>query len=1232
MPRHALLPRHAVPGYRSVHPPFPHSGFAGQLRAVRWLALLVFVSMLSTLLVSMPAQAQGLKYPGYFINPTSDSRHSFARHQISLSVTGYHGDSPEYCIELINRFSVPSTWDSRVVDSDNYRIAAAMVAAHRADRSDETQAAVAYAIHQHLDTTVTPDQLRQLTDAGLEGGDIARVRQLANRYWSEASAAAPKLLSSEYAYADCHKSGVIKVLARNVAGEYVSGVPFTIQTSGPIEVKPSSGTTTNGVLEIPWTANGNGSVAYTVTYSDPIVLSSKNDNAQDIIRFEGEQAHVNPEIRFDVAVPYQPTVSSAVPRVRVERGTVPLDTIVMGMNESGTWPEGASVRVEGSLYGPYASKQQADDPTRWSRDVLRATSSHDFSAPGQSYTLKRTDISFTAGAVDGLPTGWYRWVWRIIRDHQTPQAKLPMLADYVDDHDVNETTQVIHAMQVELTSQASASTAAPGQKLWDDVTLTVRDVNGDGKADTHDWLHRPARAGQSVDSEATQIPLTLVGGLYMVPGSMPTGGSALPAGATKVAEARIVTNRAGTVRADGIVSQSESAAGVSEDSLVMKNGYRLDDLPAGSYWWQWAVRNVDQRAAREATGHAAAVDYPLEHDVVMAHADPRESTEILRMQPTVESSVSRAYEDARSFGKVDGDYAGDHSAVSVIDSKQIPWLGTAKAQRVEKGRRLLDSVTVGLDPSVRHNRWYVAEGTSKPVTVRVRGTLYGPVSREEAQRIITAAQGAQTQHRASGGEVQDDASLPVAARAILDVSQPGTYVIDGEATASGEIADTVIPSEGVDVLDPASGWYLWQWSIANADQAQLAGQTNHPIRTETEAATASQGNPPAYPFMHDVVDRLGSPDENIIVPTTPSLTSLVVARGANQRDGAQGTENDESDSEGAIRTVDDATGLLAVTEGASVGDSVNVGAGAPRDEWLQWTRESRIAGVDAQTEPISVTLHGALYAIDEDRWGQLRDSPMDTVPEWAGEPVARRTVEDVDHFGSYDVEPVQIHQQGVYVWYWEISPDLRTADHLTDEAWAQWTHRSVRHAFGLSSESFVVRARTHETGCSIRTEASDDVPVGGQIHDTAIITCLEGTPVTQIPTSVDFPLYRQDPGEDANADALVAVVPSSAVDIAGFPQKDGAVSQTTSVRVESARTVLDSEGTYYFAERGYVDGVQAFQGAHRCQGETVRTKVLAQTGGALGAAALAFAGCGGAGIAIRWISAKSAGGARKRRH
>ena len=74
MPRHALLPRHAMPDYRHFPNRALRRGLAGSFTAMRWLALLVFAGMLSTILVSMPARAEVLKQPGYWINPTSDGQ------------------------------------------------------------------------------------------------------------------------------------------------------------------------------------------------------------------------------------------------------------------------------------------------------------------------------------------------------------------------------------------------------------------------------------------------------------------------------------------------------------------------------------------------------------------------------------------------------------------------------------------------------------------------------------------------------------------------------------------------------------------------------------------------------------------------------------------------------------------------------------------------------------------------------------------------------------------------------------------------------------------------------------------------------------------------------------------------------------------------------------------------------------------------------------------------------
>ena len=119
------------------------------LRAI--VALIVSAATLLTgasTALATATQAGGL--PGYWYNPASDGSGWFtAWHGSSLGVVTYEGDTPIYCIEAGIVYSGQGTWEP-ATDRDS-KIAAFMVEQHKNDRSDMTQAAVAYAIHAHLD-------------------------------------------------------------------------------------------------------------------------------------------------------------------------------------------------------------------------------------------------------------------------------------------------------------------------------------------------------------------------------------------------------------------------------------------------------------------------------------------------------------------------------------------------------------------------------------------------------------------------------------------------------------------------------------------------------------------------------------------------------------------------------------------------------------------------------------------------------------------------------------------------------------------------------------------------------------------------------------------------------------------------------------------------------------------------------------------------------------------------
>lgn len=1093
---------------------------------------------------------------GYWINQGSIPGLTLGYHRSELGTNRSYDGKPRYCIEVQQPGKTGGTWHQ--ASSPDDLTAATMVDRHANDMSDFTQAAVSYALHIHLDKSITAQQYeRFLTTYGVENGDIWAIRSKAQQFWNEARAATATNVRAEYAYSNVHDSGYVTIGIMNPDGAYALGIPYSITASGPVSLDTTSGVTSGALIRIPWHATGVGNVSVSVRYQTRQALVDNDQQWQDHFTIGEEKWNVAPAMSFRVVKRYQPRVASSVPDTRVERGSAPLDDISVTMDEGGEWPSNA-VRVSGDLYGPFVSQTEADNPANWTQSRLMATAYHDFSEPGD-YSLTARDVQATKasgheGTVDALPTGWYRWVWSILRDRQAGDARDGLVSDVTDASGVLETGQVLHAMQVRLSSRSSGETAQPGELLSDDVTLGVDDVNRDGVEDTQDWLHTAAAVGPSYENENNQIPVTIVGGLYMVPGDLPQESVTLPDGAVKVAAARVVMNRAGTVHADGQLTEEERASGVMQDSLTPEPGYCLENLPAGAYWWQWSARNADQQMAADATGHALADDFPFEHDVDMLHAEDVESTVVMRMQPLIMTTVDASY---AARGEEDGEPSDVREAAYPNLSGEFGLAANA-VEHVEKGRGMTDAVTIELDPAVAHNTWYVdAEG--EPVTVRAEGTLYGPLDRGAALKYVADG----------GGDPGVSAEgLPVAAAAILDVTRPGTYVVDG--VCQGEKRDELTFLGEGDGANPASGWYLWQWTISNDSQTELAEQTGVTLLTEGD------DEQPAYPFVHDVSDDLGAAGENIVVPITPTLTSLV---------------GNVSGSWG----VDAATGLPGVVRGSDVKDTVTVAPTNPQDLWLTWTEGKDPSDDDIAEMPVSVTLVGTLYRIDDERWKELSDHALPSVPAWAGDPVAERRIEGVDHFGSYDAPPVRADTVGIYVWYWEVVPGHESAQDDAD-AWFEWTRGHVSHDFGLESESFVVSESIEESGCVVATSASGDVAPHGMVHDTATITCKAGADAQRIPDGIDFPLYRRAAKADANADVLVATTARKTIDVSAFPIVDGKVEKDTTVTVVSDEIAVPREGEYYFAERAFRGDAQLSAGEKRCERESVSVVVPPQTG------------------------------------
>lgn len=399
------------------------------------------------MLVTGTANAVDGTGPGYMMRAFHGNVWWLGDNEQILGVMGTHNGNPVYCIQIgMPGVNVNSgTW-SDATDQTS-QTAAYMVDRNKGDMSNLTQAAVQYALHEHLDQRPAWWNDAKQHNNGLVGGDWNTVAATAARLWKEAEDNLPSSLKASYQYTNAKRKGTINPEIKNGAGQYVSGVPYTITISGPAVFdangqKKYSGVTTGQEQHIPWTATGNGNATYKISHkvSRAQKLSSPN---QDLFG-PTDPSTRTADVTFQVSKDFQPTVSTQVGSKIVPRGARVSDRVTSGIKQGDEWANGVNVTAKGYYYtldarqanGLAVLKQNGNEKTA---DYLNrvakaygnpvATADATFSGPGQTQavTAKNADGTDYVNPQDGrIGT----WVWTILKNEQTQPDYIT--ADYTD--------------------------------------------------------------------------------------------------------------------------------------------------------------------------------------------------------------------------------------------------------------------------------------------------------------------------------------------------------------------------------------------------------------------------------------------------------------------------------------------------------------------------------------------------------------------------------------------------------------------------------------------------------------------------------------------------------------------------------------------------------------------------------------------------------------------------------
>ena len=510
------------------------------------------------------------------------------------------------------------------------------------------------------------------------------------------------------------------------------------------------------------------------------------------------------------------------------------------------------------------------------------------------------------------------------------------------------------------------------------------------------------------------------------------------------------------------------ASSITMDPDFMKThpGATPSSLPdTGWYTWVWQITPDMQDANMK---QYLSTDYDWSDNVLEA-----ETTQHVRnMQPTIKSSVSDAYKN-------------DQSTVTGADGTERPsvQIGSAQASDktdvvyLEKGSVIRDKVTLGVadvngDGKVDtadwlHTRDGQGEGReteANQITIRVNGTLYGGMTREQAEQAQKDA--------ASGKNVELPRQAVKLATTTFTTNKTGDYLIsssdEDKPVAQWKAED------GVDLTNLPSGYATFVFDIANKDQ-------------DTESQTGIKPSDD-YPFAKDVHEAPFTADETVMFRLTPKLDSTVSSK--------------------------------EVKAGETTVDKLVVAKTNEKDVWPTYPETNVTEGEIPKATPLSLDFHGVLYKVSDDPSAAIEET--DTVPENAVK-VHETDIKDVTKFGTYTTDSFTLTESGTYAWHWTMTPSL-TGDQnhnpLTALAWRQLTHGKVQHAFGLASEIVRVQGKKPDVPkCEVSTKSQGEVTFENgkaDLHDELLLkNCSDAA-------KAEFELWKQSNG-DQSGDVLITV-------------------------------------------------------------------------------------------------------------
>lgn len=919
-------------------------------------------------------------------------------------------------------------------------------------------------------------------------------------------------------------------------------------------------------------------------------------------------------------VRFQPAVTTEVSSRVVTVGQKFNDEVTARASD-GVWLTGTSVTAVGTLYGPFTTAP-TESATPPAGAPVAGTETLTFTAPG---------TKTTAGTITASASGFYTWVWKIVKTDQVTATQSRIVGNFTDRFGITAETHLVPFQPVAV-SQVDQETVKADDEATDTIVVS---------AETGTW--------------PTGLEVTYFGTAYGWTGTTPPAeSSTVPAGAVKIADVEIVADGPGsyqspeiTVPGDvsyvtwvwridkaasvpaasaGVISADwQDAFGLAEETstvqfqptvstvvsskFVKKGQPFIDVLQSGVSSGIW-LDGVEVEA--EGTLYGPFLHQPDEADAAPWFA-PKLGTETVTLGGVGEYlspgtliadeagyytwvwKIVKNDQPAATKAVIMGDFTDRFGQVAEthVSPSSIIGVSAVTEEKVALSEKIQDTLTVSVGAG---GGWITADGKRVPVTFRATAYL---VPGDVAPAVSTTV---------------PDSAIELGTTT-LTASKPGTYT-----------------SEELTAPDAQGGWISWVWEVREDDQPEqyrgyveewqdqfgLSNETQQimlpvvvteaqplaaPGLTMTDTAVIT-GTMPATPStlhfsVYQAVEGESAASctpENLLfsnadAPLTVTATgryrspevpvpgfgayywveTLTSSEGNVIVEGVCGLENETTIVE-PPKVATKAQPATAITETATdtaiVDGAVPNGTTVVFDLYRQPQAGDTVVNEDGETVTLTEDdITGLPVCTPENLYGTTRD-----------EPVLVRA--GINTGAEYASPAIVLEETGVYFW----------VETVESEEWGV-LHTGI---CGAEGETTIVELPT------VVTEAVPEVELGQSAHDTAIVDGL-------VPdgAQVEFSAYKQD-GTTATCTPATRVFDSTGKGVAVTAGLNEAA------RYEGPKHVFTEAGTYYWVETLFVihdgDTVILHQGECGAPGETTTIRPPLPVTGFTGSTALLVGG------------------------